>query len=93
MSSKEMCSAMTPGETQCCRKYQNADAWRKIGPSRFRERTIRFFIRNMQSLPFKDGLELEDIPQIEEDKAYSLDYPRKGVRLVFYEDVKREYAK
>lgn len=42
--------------------------WGRIGESEFEEREIRFAIRDIPSLPFKDVLLMEEVLQSESDK-------------------------
>lgn len=92
MSNVEKFAAGAPEDAQWHRTYQRAAASRDIVVSQFMERTIGFGICDMPSVPLKDGMELGDIPQKEEDKAVALNYLDKGAKRSIYEDVTKEYA-
>lgn len=76
-------------ETQRC-----VEGWRHLGCSEFLLRAIRFGIFDPPKVAFVpgEGLELGEIPQTEEDKAFAAVDLAEGCRSGIYKEVTQEHA-
>lgn len=76
------------------RTFLRADKWKSVlGATEYTVRKIRYGIRDLSIVPFKDGRMLQPIPQSVEDTKFALEKLSAGIREGIYEEVDEQYVR